>query len=137
MNRFFKILKDNKGVTLFEILIVLAIIAVIGAVLLPNFFGVTDRARLRSDLQSTAVLNNAIALYRLSNSNVSANFSDIFESLVAQGYLPASASSQPQLNDAQWIYQDGRVFLDISGTSGRLDNLLGGLTATELSMLTP
>ena len=55
--------KKNSGFTLLELLIALAILAIIAAIIIPNFFATTDRARLRSDIASARVIQNAMELY--------------------------------------------------------------------------
>ncbi|MCL2388080.1 MAG: prepilin-type N-terminal cleavage/methylation domain-containing protein [Defluviitaleaceae bacterium] len=57
--------KKNNGLTLTELIIVLAILAIIAAILIPMFLMTTDRARLRADIQSAIVIQNALDLYRI------------------------------------------------------------------------
>jgi prepilin-type N-terminal cleavage/methylation domain-containing protein len=57
----------RKGLTLMEITIVLAIMAIVAMILVPLFLRTTDRAKLRADIQSVRVVQNAIDLYRTEN----------------------------------------------------------------------
>ena len=82
--------KNTKGFTLLELLIALAIIAIIAAILIPNFFATTDRARLRSDIQSARVIQNAIELYRAERGTAPAgSMEEILNHLTTVGFLRA------------------------------------------------
>ena len=95
-------MKSTKGFTLLELLIALAILAIIAAILIPNFFATTDRARLRSDIQSARVIQNAIELYRAERGSAPEGaMVTILESLTEAGFLRA-AYTDIQTEGAIW-----------------------------------
>ena len=72
-------IKDESGFTLIEMMIVVAIIAVLTAVAIPKFnesLALTNTTRVQADLQS---LDTAIAMYRLQNGKLPNDLSDLDE----------------------------------------------------------
>ncbi len=80
---------DKKGLTLIELVMVLAVIAIIGAILVPTFLSTTDKARLKGDVQSAKVIQNAMDLYQAEHGvAVPGNtMQQILEKLAETGYL--------------------------------------------------
>ncbi len=114
--RYSSRLLDSSALTLLELIVVLAIIAIIGAILLPNFVTTSDKARLKSDIQSAAVIESAISLYNAeqSASMSKTSIAEIVAELVAKGYLKDD-KSKPQTAGAVWTYKSGKVLTDVSG----------------------
>lgn len=133
----FNILKNNKGITLMELVIVLAIISIIGAILAPNFTSTTDKARLRSDIQSTMVIQNAIDLYRIETGrSINGSTKDILSRLSQHGYLGTNAQTlSPQTEKAFWTVQSGKVRLNLSNTSISED-MINNLNSNEILFIT-
>ena len=96
----------KKGFTLMEVVVVLAIIAILGAIIVPGFLGYTDRAKLRGDIQSTRVIQNAIDLYKAEvGKDVAAAYpvvGDMVAHLASAGYLEGPAALQT--DGAVWVY---------------------------------
>jgi len=95
----------KNGFTLMELTIVLAILAIIAAILIPMFLTTTDRARLRSDIQSARVIQNAIELYRVETGQTVAGGTDvsqIMRNLETAGYLNLRNASI-QTEGAEWV----------------------------------
>lgn len=136
MERLKGILKKNKGVTLIEVLIVLAIIAIIGAIILPNFIGGTDRARLRSDLQSTQVIRNAVDLYRVENGAVpvGTDANAVLTRLREANYLTAQlADDAAQTEGLRWIWMGEAIYL--YPRSAIDADILAGLSPQDLALI--
>lgn len=72
-----RILQDEKGFTLIEMMIVVAIIAILSAVAIPKFnesLALTNTTRVQADLQS---LDTAIAMYRLQTGKYPNDLNDL------------------------------------------------------------
>ena len=125
--------KAHKGFTLLELLIALAILAIIAAILIPNFFAATDRARLRSDIQSARVINNAIELYRAERGTAPAGDMDtILTTLTTTGFLRARYTDI-QTEGAVWATDAALgVVVDIAGvTSDNVHSIYASLPDAE------
>jgi len=137
---------STKGFTLLELLIALAVLAIIAAILIPNFFATTDRARLRSDVQSTRVIQNAMELYRAERGDYPAptaatsggatnNAQAIVNHLAVTGFL--SDNSEPQSDLAVWAYSAAQGFtVNITGSPEGVQRAFRNLSTAEQSFVT-
>ena len=110
----------KKGFTLMELTIVLAILAIIAVILIPTFLNTTDRARLRSDIQSARAIQNAMDLYRAERNPIStwgANVTtELLRDLYRAGYFSVE-NPLPQTEGAAWgTNASGHVVVNISGS---------------------
>lgn len=84
-----KLLRDNRGFTLMEMMIVVAIIAILSAIAIPKFsssLAVANTSKVRADLQT---INTAAALYYTEKGDFPANISDL------EQYLDSGKLSKP------------------------------------------
>lgn len=127
------------GFTLIELIIVLAIVAIIGAILIPNFLNTTDRARLRSDIQSTRVLQNAVDLHNIEQTPIlmGPDHSEFVATLDNHGYVDIRRVAAQTAGARFFLNGNGEVLLDLSGvtTVSNLSDLVAGLSNQERSYI--
>lgn len=123
--------KKDSGITLMELIIALAIIAVITAIIAVNLFGTTDRARLRSDVQSTIVLRSATEIFRIGGREVPGSFDELITLLYSGGYINSDNYS-PQTGGNWIVGSTDRVYL-VLPTDFSLD--LGFLNDNEIELI--
>jgi len=116
-----------------ELIIVMALLAIVAAILVPMFLNTTDRARLRSDIQSARVVQSAMDLYRLERGRAvqGATYAAILENLDAAGYINAR-NARLQTEGANWVLHNGRIYV---GIPANLQDLYDSLTDIEREMV--
>jgi len=129
--------KANSGFSLLELLIALAILAIIAAILIPNFFATTDRARLRSDIQSARVIQNAIELYRAERGATPAgDMSAVLATLTDTGFM-RERDARPQTEGAVWATDtDFGVVVNITASPESVHSVYAGLPDSERVFVT-
>lgn len=109
----------KKGFTLLEIVIAITLIGIISAIVLPNFTNTSDKARLKSDIQSAQIIQSALDLYNVEENDAlsSGDFDTIVSELCDKNYLKQS-EYEPQTNGAKFIidFDKDIIKLDISST---------------------
>lgn len=64
-----KVLKNKNGFTLVELIVVMAVLAVISAIAVPRFLGVQESAKVEADYATGAMLGKAAELYLVDDDN--------------------------------------------------------------------
>jgi prepilin-type N-terminal cleavage/methylation domain len=120
----------KNGFTLIELIIVLAIMTILGAIAVPNFLNTSSKARLKADIQSARIIENAKALYE-SETGIILNdtATEIINKLAESGYL--KNKFLPQVDKAVWILEDQIIKINISGCDDAIKNLYDNLSDDE------
>jgi prepilin-type N-terminal cleavage/methylation domain-containing protein len=109
MIRLINNLKSKKGFTLIELIVVLAVLAIIMAIAIPSFMGVQDEARINADAATAQQIIKAARLLEVKNAdNVPVTEADVKDYGMLPGGWPV-----PKTYDAD-------------GTGGKEFELSGG-----------
>lgn len=108
-------LKNNRGFTLVEIIVVLTLIAVVGTVAVMSYPKVVLRSKLKTDLQSVRVIQSALDLYVIEGNTVALSVTDISKELYNAGYL--KSNNTPQIDEtAKWYFNNGAKIVKLDAS---------------------
>ena len=98
----------KKGFTLVELVVVIAVIAILAAVSIGAYFGITDSANRSADEQAVTQMNTMLETYEILNGKVDdvEEAKDIFEDNGLTDYTPFYGK-----NTFYWTYDDSRVII--------------------------
>lgn len=120
----------KNGFTLIELIIVLAIMTILGAIAVPNFSNTTAKSRLKADIQSVRVIENAKDLYENETGiELTTTASEIIKNLTDNGYL--KNEYKPQTDKATLTLEERIIKIDISNCSESVKNLYAKLNNDE------
>ncbi|MGO1819784.1 prepilin-type N-terminal cleavage/methylation domain-containing protein [Senegalia sp. (in: firmicutes)] len=104
-----KIKRDNKGFTLVELIVVLAILGIIAAIAVPRYLNIQESTRVKADEVTAETIERAAKLYMAEKPNISAIPS--LNDLKTEGYLEEEPKPQ----------QKGATGFTITLTDGQVD----------------
>lgn len=111
----FKKVKDNKGFTLVELIVVMAVLAVISAIAVPRFLGVQEDAKVNADYATGAMLGKAAELYFVDDKKDITTLNSAAAGLTLQSELK---TSEIKFVSKKFEGKEGTIFFtkdDISG----------------------
>ena len=120
--------KQNKGFTIVELVIVIAVIAVLAAVLIPTFAGLIKKAEISNDQTLVRNLNTSLAISSDGSSTKNLTMYETIENMREQGYNVDKLTPTHNKNDILWdsennqfvlIYEDGTTY---TGTTVEVTN---------------
>ncbi len=83
-------MKDEKGFTMIELMIVISIIAIMSAILVPNITQITQRSKLKTDINGIMTIQSSLDLFLAEVSTSPTSLEGIINDshiLITSGYL--------------------------------------------------
>lgn len=121
MFRIINKLKNRKGFTLIELIVVLAVLAIIMAIAIPRFMGVQEDAKEDADYSTAAMIAKSAELYYARENETEADFDD----LVSVGYIDDDIKLQSNdseltnsMVDIDYSTSTGAVTVELKSSSG-------------------
>ncbi len=102
--------KSEKGFSMVELIIVIAIMGIIGAVLVPYYFSASDKARITTDVSSVITIQKQVEIYQVEFGRMpGTSAEDIVKELVDmeylnQGGIEADGKMKLQTPNAEVVY---------------------------------
>ena len=100
---------NKKGFTIIELVIVIAVIAILAAVLIPTISGIIKKANLSADQQAIRNMNTAAAIGAAEGKY--ANPSDVLDALYAHGFNLGKMKTYSNGFHYAYNYEDNKVYL--------------------------
>ena len=101
MTNKMKKVKNKKGFTLIELIVVIAILGILAALAIPRFTGTQLRAQERTHNANVRTIESAIGIAQAETGDALADFDDITADLVTAGYLDAVPANPLPAGHAQ------------------------------------
>jgi len=133
--------RNDKGFTLIELLIVIVIIGILAAVAIPNFQGVSDKARVAAAQSELATIKNALGMYQAENDSAAYPSNSTISSHATLVSALAPYISLPSAGEASWTWvsynsaSKDTFVLTAKAKDRKSTQLL--VTPNEISVVTP
>ena len=103
---------NEKGFTLIELIVVIAILGILSGIAIPRITGVQEKARYAAGETLLANMKTPLELYRVENGNypnnsgAEENYSDLKDALTGEnGFLDNMENLLPQSSDNEWYFE--------------------------------
>ncbi len=112
MFRLINSLKNKKGFTLIELIVVLAVLAIIMAIAVPKFMGVQEQAKIDADKSTAAMIAKAAELYVIRENKTTVSLSDL-----TTKYIDSNTKFQYYDNTSGGALADVTITVDDQGSA--------------------
>jgi len=125
--------KNKKGFTIVELVIVIAIIAILAAILIPTFANIIRTAHISADTQLIRNLNTALTVDSAKNGKHT-TMQSALDAAESAGYLVGRINASATQNEILWDSKnDMFCYLDKMGTADENDDVITYIPETTLT----
>lgn len=146
-----KQIQKNKGFTLLELIIVIAILAILSTILIPVVNGYIEKAKIATDTTNLRTLNNVSQLYRINFNPIPEElFSGLtsdtarMNALVTGGFLVAPIAPKQEDQSFAWVSETQQWTLSVvriptvlTGMTIRRGTLMRSYNGTDFDLVMP
>lgn len=135
--------RSEKGFTMIELIIVIAIMGILMAILAPSFIGMTANAKASSDLRSVQTIQKQVSIYQAQSKEFAkdATVNDVLEALINSQLLEEGATEGAagaktldlQTEDVKLVFEDGLLKIDATGAE-KTDDIFKELAKKDENM---
>lgn len=106
-------MQNNKGFTLVELIVVIAVLAIIMLIALPNFSGIQYRMKVRADMTTAGLLGRAVRIWYTDYTTDSALYNKLKIEQNESGYADYSdAADNNFFNKETWVKYEELTGID-------------------------
>lgn len=109
--------KNQKGFSLVELIIVIAIMVILSAVIAPQFFRYIERSKIAVDQYNVGILNNVTPIYYIGNTSPNPfedstkSSTELLNTLVSSGNLTSAPEPKSKGASFIWIFDQEKWYL--------------------------
>lgn len=105
------------GLSLLEVVIVITLMGILSAIIVPNFINTSEKSKLKADISSAIIIQNAKDLYEIENGDIGKTVvNNIIEELYQKKYLKQGTYTS-QSQNSFFVIEDEIIKINITNNS--------------------
>jgi len=123
-------IRNKRGFTLVEIILVIIIIGILAAIIVPKFAGQSDKAKIATTKANLSSLRSAVRMWQSDNDGdaptaLSDLVPDYIRAMPEEAITPSTDVSAANDGGGGWVYSSGDVSVNLAGNDANGDPYSG------------